>query len=288
MFVTGIRQGQQGHGSGVGKAFIGNAPVGFGQGDIGDQPRLAVVAPATGNAQLPEGPGVGAVGHDGEIRPAVPAVDIQGHAAGYGRNTLHPGRGRDANMWAGGELPVQHLTQRPVLNHVAEAGQPVFARVETGDAGMAPVGDMDLIDGGGKGRQVPPQADSLVNLPRALGQCRGTGIEAGLVECRFAGTGKGMGLHHQDIQVWQARRQQQGQAQSGHTATDDGDIGMRGNAVGVCFHGHPAIRASISSIVLGTSAVRTSVPLRVMATSSSIRMPMPRHFSSTWSSSGAT
>ena len=46
------------------------------------------------------------------------------------------------------------------------------------------------------------------------------------------------------------------------------------------------ITASISLIVFGAAAVSTSWPSRVTSTSSSMRMPMPRYFAGTESSSG--
>ena len=58
----------------------------------------------------------------------------------------------------------------------------------------------------------------------------------------------------------------EGEARAHHPATNDGDIERA--------HAYAAINVSILSTSFGAREVRTSTPLRVTTTSSSIRMPM--------------
>jgi len=74
------------------------------------------------------------------------------------------------------------------------------------------------------------------------------------------------------------------------TSTQAGGRGGRGGGGGNPFAGFGfvvAISASISSGSVGAAAVMTSGSPRVTTTSSSMRMPMPRHFAATPLASGA-
>ncbi len=136
-------------------------------------------------------------------------------------------------------------------------------RVEPGEAEVPGVGDVDLAYRRCDGSDVVPHAQGREDLARAVAE-RG----AALIEARLQLAASDHGLDQRYLEPGAGQRQRQ--ARPHHAAPDDGDIallrGRRGHAA--------AINASIASGSFGASSVRTSQPLRVTTTSSSMRTPM--------------
>ena len=131
--------------------------------------------------------------------------------------------------------------------------------------------------------QIGPDAQPLKQQTTAMGQCGRTGVIAGL---RFGAAGW-LRFDQANVPTGLSRASLQRQRQTGadHAAADNDQF--------ITHAGTPvssrawAINASMASASLGTSALSTSQPVLVTSTSSSIRMPIPRHLRATVSSSGA-
>src|SRR5690606_35709050 len=129
-----------------------------------------------------------------------------------------------------------------------------------------------------------PQPERGEDPLRAVRERRDPGIEARLLEprrvARFDEHGTAAGCGERDRE----RR-------ADEPASDDQDI-----AVETALHAtaHAALPSAVptarstSSASTGSSAVSTSQPWRVTTTSSSMRMPMPRHAFALPAASGAT
>src|SRR5690606_27661541 len=103
--------------------------------------------------------------------------------------------------------------------------------------------------------------------------------------------GRRQGINQGNARVRVGAGAQQRQTGTSHAATTNGDMIIQLGAVDVS-HGWvqscPAISASMASAVLGSAWVSRSQPFLVINTSSSMRIPMPRHFLATSRLSGAT
>src|SRR5690606_23450926 len=119
------------------------------------------------------------------------------------------------------------------------------------------------------------------NIQGAGGQRRRARIKTWRKGC-FIGGRQRDGFHQRNAQALLAA-QQQGQRCAGQATTNNQHIGVIVHALRFCF-----MVFSMSATSLGTSLVKTSWPVRVTATSSSMRIPIPRHLAATVSSSSAT
>src|SRR5690606_18752772 len=123
-----------------------------------------------------------------------------------------------------------------------------------------------------------PQAKVLEAVHAAGGEHGRTAVVTRL--CRWRIAAQGTGLHQQQalVPAFGCPRQRAGERAANHASADNHHI-----VVVICCHGRSlaaqraaAIKASISATVRGSPLVSTSCPLRVTATSSSMRTPMPR------------
>src|SRR5450830_1906741 len=133
---------------------------------------------------------------------------------------------------------------------------------------------MNLLDRLGAAGDGLPQAQTLINLPRAIGQRRRARVVA-----RLVAVARREGFDQYDLPAPCLGPGLQRQRQAGaHQAADNGQVDPA--------HRAAAINASMSATVLGTPLVRISQPCLVTTTSSSMRTPMPRHFFATFWLSG--
>src|SRR5690606_9609435 len=149
-------------------------------------------------------------------------------------------------------------------------------------ARVATVGHVDLPDRLGAPSQFGPDAQPLEQSAAAMGQGGGAVVIARLPAalCRRLRLDQPNGPTGRPGAVLQPQRQ----AGADHAATDDVQL--------IAHAGSPtarasAISASISSASRGTLPVRIWWPSRVTSTSSSMRIPMPRHLAGTFSLSAA-
>ncbi len=164
------------------------------------------------------------------------ALLLQGDAdAGPFGTPIHgPALAQDADGRRPGHPFGQGRGQVAVAHDVAERGQLVVGRGHDGAAEAVPLGDMDVVDGGG-GPGVPG-LQGFQQLAGAVGQGQGPGI---------AGCGVGRGGIHQGHPV-PAGGQGQRQGHAHRAGAQDQDVGIGGGA-----HDRCSMTASISATVRG-------------------------------------
>src|SRR5690606_2006942 len=188
----------------------------------------------------------------------------------------HPRRGQpfDGLMIQRAE---QHLAQPGILDDIAQCRHAFIRGVHARRAGMALIGDMNLADRLGAPGQVGPDPQALEQSAAAMGQRRGAVVVTRLP----AALDRRLGLDQANLPAGLAGAILQPQRQTGtdHAAADDVQAGAHaGRSIAARAR---AISASISSASRGTLPVSTSWPSRVTTTSSSMRIPMPRHLAGT-------
>ncbi len=236
---------------------------------VDDQRVLAVTVgrdvDAEGRADLR----IDAVGGDDEPRvdrlPRVRVLDVDAHALGVRTHGDDP-RGREAaqprRML---EAAPQTADETRVLHRVAERRDAFLARVDARRAEAPALADMDRQDRLGLVGRVP-ETELLEDPPRAVRERRRAAVETGLLEAPGL-----VRLEQHDVE--RQARERVDERRADEAAADDGDVGRERRAA----HGPVPTSRSISSAELGNVFVSTSAPSFVTSTSSSIRMPMPRH-----------
>ncbi len=134
---------------------------------------------------------------------------------------------------------------------------------------------MYVLDRLGVRRDPRPDPERGEDVLRAVRERGHAGVEARLLE---AGRVTGFDEDGRERQL----AERAGERGADEPAADDQDVALARRA-----HAEPAIRRSIASASFGSSAVSTSGPSRVISTSSSIRMPMPRKRFATFRAPGA-
>ncbi len=271
--TTVVAHRQQGHGALIGETFEGLARVGLAGRDVGDQRRLAVGPTADIDAQLFTQPRTATIGQDRQAAIDLLAIgQRQPITASLRLQRLDFRRAAPHHHIVVQRLP-QAVTDPGVLHHVAEGRNAVGFGIEPCRADPAAVRHVNMLDGLGALGDPLPDAQPLIDQPRAIGQRRGAGIVAGLVF--VAGL---EGLDQLDPPAARPRTllQRQSEARADQTTADDRQL-----AHDQATSRAPAISASISATALGTPPVRISQPVLVTTTSSSMRTPMPRHFLAT-------
>ncbi len=269
-----FRQWQQGHRTLLGETLKGLAAVGLAGCDVGDQGALLIGRTAHVDSQLLTQAGAATVSQHRQVTfQAGVVVQQQAVATLDGLHRLHFGRAAPAHHLAVQPLP-QALPEPGVLHHVSQGRHAFFHGVQASGAETATVGNLDLPDRLGARADGLPEAEVLVDLPSAERQCRRARIVAGLEA--VAG---GERLDQQDLPAARLGACLQGQSQAcaHQPATNDRQV----DPTHAASLRAACISASISATVRGTPEVRISQPCLVTTTSSSILIPMPRHFFAT-------
>ena len=177
--------------------------------------------------------------------------------AGYAIGTMQ----RDARRFA----QQRKQTQPDIVQfyHLAQRWNTVFLRIQRHKSGMAAIADVNRFDCRCAIGNRLPYANSRQLLAGPCRQRDRPGVKPRMaVSFRFARFYK---MNRQSPMA--ELRNSQRQRRANHTTTDDN-------------HAHcsraAAIKASMSSALFTTLAVRFSLPSSVMRMSSSIRMPIPR------------
>jgi hypothetical protein len=103
---------------------------------------------------------------------------------------------------------------KPRLDHVAQGIHAFVPAIEVGKTSATALGDMDLVDRGGGGRQRIPQAQGLKNSLGTLGKGQGAVVVAGM-----CASGQRRGFDQGDTQSLTSERAPQ--AGADHAAADD-------------------------------------------------------------------
>src|SRR5690554_4268834 len=181
------------------------------------------------------------------------------------------------------QIAQQHLAEPGVFHYVAQGGHPLLLGMHAGRARMPPVGDVYLPDRLGAPGQLLPDAQALEQPAAAMGQGGGSVVVAGLP----APLNRRLGLDQANGPARLAGTVLQRQCQTGPDHAPADNIQAVAHAGTLAAVRAAAISASISSASRGTLPVRIWCPSRVTSTSSSIRMPIPRHLAATCWLSGA-
>ncbi|MCY1408996.1 hypothetical protein D9M71_243300 [compost metagenome] len=275
-----FRQWQQRHRAFVGETLEGHAVVSLARGDVGDQRALVVRTLADADPKLLAQAGAATIGEHREVAFQGGFI-IEGQAVAVGQR-LHAGdfrRATPADHVLVQALP-QALAEPGVFNDITQRWNTLFHRRQPRRRESTTVGNMNLLDRLGAAGNFLPDAQALVNLPRAKGQRRRTSVVTRLIRIP-----RGERLDQHDLPASGLGPGLQGQRQTrtDQPATNDCQVDSTHAAcVRAC-----AIRASISLTVFGTPPVNISQPVLVTTTSSSMRTPMPRHFFATFWLSGA-
>ena len=185
----------------------------------------------------------------------------------FNSGTVFPGQPGDAGTVDGCNIAVLQRTGQCVLQcgvrkHVAKLGNAQFGGTQHGTAETLSLRNVD----GAYCRDIVqrvPYAETLQQQSAAIGQGQRAGIlTGGIRRTRF---------QHADLQLACAQRQCQRCAD--RPASDNDYIELQ-------VHDF-LISSSISATFFGAVAVNTSLPLAVISTSSSIRMPMFHNASGT-------
>src|SRR5690606_3487887 len=267
--------------------------------DIGDNGALVVVALASADIQASAQTRLRAVGNRQQPRShrlTFAAVLNRHQRMLLSRLAIdHLRRVHPFNRGVFVQLREQHIAEPGILDHIAQRWPLALLRVELDTAETSALADMDIGDGGGVMVERLPEAETFQDAAAAIRECRGARIEARSVhrwrQLRdIGGGGNRETFRDKYAQCTVAELvQQQRKADADHTAAGDHDIVInRGGAARAHAAWLPRISCSMSPTVLGTSSVSTSQPVFVTTTSSSMRMPMPRHLRATAVLSGAT
>ena len=236
---------------------------------VDDDGALAVVVLAHWNPQRAPHRGAGAVGGDQEPcangdRPAA-GIDLGGDRV-IASGKRHQLRRRETGeSRCGFERLPQRRSESAVLERVPERRDALFPGQDAGRTQAALLADMDRDDRFGFACEGAPQTELFHDPLRTVAKRRGAAIEARLRESRWIVRLDEHGANRNPTERVRERR-------ADRSAADDQDVAT------VLGGGHapPLISRSMPSMSLGRSALSTLGPLRVTATSSSMRMPMPR------------
>ena len=200
--------------------------------------------------------------YDGKIAAGVDIDDARG------ADHVHRRRFRQRRL--------QHIAEHAIDDDVAERCHTLLRRVDVREAEAATVRDMDAANRRGGGDYVVPQTH---RLEHALGAARQGGRT--VVETRLPGLATRHGLYDGDTQF--QRRQGEGEARADHATPGNDDVVARVHRID---HPWPCISASMASGSFASPLLRTSAPLLVTTTSSSMRTPILRKRAGTLRLSG--
>jgi len=250
------------------ETLVGDVVHGFFGQQVADHGALAVVALLRRDSHHLAHGRVRAVGRNEQraIEPFTPALIVFDSRRRFFRTKIDAHNAGRAQHVDAVELIERRLQDGPeyaIDDHVTQRFDALFFGVDVRKAEAPLVGNVNRTYRRRSSHDVRPKAHGLEHALRAAGQSGRT-----IVKTRLCGFLARDGLHDSHAQA--QRRQCQRQARANHAATGDDDV--------VLPLAHALrINASISSGSRASPLLRTSGPLLVTATSSSIRIPMLRN-----------